>query len=60
MTTGKGGSELIFLEEENKFLVCCSGINHFFWLLGRARIARIFLLSPLWSCFLLELFFHDV
>lgn len=33
MTSGEGGSdvgsELIFLEEEDKF-VCCSGINNFF------------------------------
>lgn len=34
MTSGEGGydtgSELIFLEEEAKFLVCFSGIHNFF------------------------------
>lgn len=36
MTSGEGGSdvgsEFIFLEED-KFLVCCSDINNFFWFL---------------------------
>lgn len=39
MTSGEGGSDLgsefIFLEEGDKFLVCCSGINNFFWFLKR-------------------------
>lgn len=34
MTSGEGGSDVgskfIFLEEEDKFLVCCSGIDNFF------------------------------
>lgn len=42
MTSGEGGSdvgsELIFLEEEEEqFLACCSGINHFFWFLKQRQ-----------------------
>lgn len=42
MTSGEGGSdvgsELIFLEEEEEqFLACRSGINHFFWFLKQRQ-----------------------
>lgn len=64
MTSGEGGSdvgsEFIFLGEEDKFLVCCLGINNFSGSLSRGRITRIVLLCPLWSCVLLKLFSHGV
>lgn len=50
MTSGERGSELIFLEKKDTFLVCVQVLIIFSISLSRGRIARTFLLCPLWSC----------
>lgn len=61
MTSGEGesdvGSEFIFLEEEDKFLVCCSSINNFFWFLKQREDSQNSpVLSSMELCFAQALF----